>query len=167
MPSKIQFRVPAAFEPLLHPARYKGAWGGRGSGKSHFFAGLAIDDALAWPGISGEGLRIAAIREVQKSLKQSAKRLVEDKLQQLGLGEAQGFKVYREVIELPHDGVMTFTGMQDHTADSVKSMEGFHRAWTEEAHSLAMRSLGLLRPTIRWEDVGRDLASELWFSWNP
>ena len=167
MPSKVRFSVPEVFEPLLHPSRYKGAWGGRGSGKSHFFAGLAIDDALAWPGIAGEGLRIAAIREVQKSLKQSAKRLVEDKLQQHGLGEAQGFKVYREVIELPHDGVMTFTGMQDHTADSVKSMEGFHRAWTEEAHSLSMRSLGLLRPTIRWEDVGRDLASELWFSWNP
>ena len=36
----------AVFEPLLAPARYKGAHGGRGSGKSHFFAGLLIEDSL-------------------------------------------------------------------------------------------------------------------------
>jgi hypothetical protein len=32
------------FEPLLVPARYKGACGGRGSAKSHFFAGLVVED---------------------------------------------------------------------------------------------------------------------------
>lgn len=137
------------------------------SGKSHFFAGLGVEDALRWPGEAGEGLRMACIREVQKSLKQSAKRLIEDKLTEFGLGEAQGFKVFREAIETPGDGLFTFTGMQDHTADSVKSMEGFHRAWVEEGQSLSSRSLGLLRPTIRWEDDSRGLASELWFSWNP
>jgi phage terminase large subunit len=51
--------------------------------------------------------------------------------------------------------------MQDHTADSVKSLEGFDRAWVEEAQSLSDRSLSLLRPTIRADN------SELWFSWNP
>ena len=137
------------------------------SGKSHFFADNVAEDALRWPGEAGEGVRIACIREVQKSLKQSAKRLIEDKLQKFGLGEAQGFKCYTDVIATPGDGLITFTGMQDHTADSVKSMEGFHRAWVEEAHSLSIRSLGLLRPTIRWEDASRNLASELWFSWNP
>jgi phage terminase large subunit len=109
----------------------------------------------------GVGLRAASIREVQKSLKESAKRLVEDKIIEFGLGTQQGFKIYREVIETPGDGIITFTGMQDHTADSVKSMEGFHRAWVEEAQSLSDRSLQLLRPTIRAEQ------SELWFGWNP
>ena len=153
-----KLRIPTAevFEPLLHPARYKGAWGGRGSGKSHFFAGLMIEEALMI-----QGYRAVCIREVQKSLKQSAKRLLEDKLEDYGLGEAQGFKVFREVIETPGDGVITFTGMQDHTADSVKSLEGFDRAWVEEAQSLSDRSMSLLRPTIRKE------GSELWFSWNP
>ena len=95
----INLQIPTAgvFLPLLSPARYKGAWGGRGSGKSHFFAGLSVEDALRWPGEAGEGLRVAAIREVQKSLAQSAKRLVEDKLTDFGLGEAQGFKVYKDV----------------------------------------------------------------------
>lgn len=154
--NKLRIPTAEAFEPLLHPARYKGAWGGRGSGKSHFFASLMIEEALMM-----QGYRAVCIREVQKSLKQSAKRLLEDKLEDYGLGEAQGFKVFREVIETPGDGVITFTGMQDHTADSVKSLEGFDRAWVEEAQSLSDRSMSLLRPTIRKE------GSELWFSWNP
>jgi phage terminase large subunit len=117
---------------------------------------LAIEDAIL-----NRGLRTVAIREVQKSLKESAKRLVEDKLAAFGLGEADGFKVFREVIETPGDGIITFQGMQDHTAESIKSLEGYGRAWVEEAQTLSARSLGLLRPTIREE------GSELWFSWNP
>jgi hypothetical protein len=31
------------FEPLLAPARYKGLYGGRGSGKSHFFGELLVE----------------------------------------------------------------------------------------------------------------------------
>jgi Phage terminase large subunit. len=106
-------------------------------------------------------MRAACIREVQKSLKQSSKRLIEDKLQAYNLGERAGFKVYREVIETPNDGIIIFTGMQDHTADSIKSLEGFDRAWIEEAQSLSSRSLELLTPTMRKE------GSEIWASWNP
>jgi hypothetical protein len=51
--------------------------------------------------------------------------------------------------------------MQDHTADSVKSLEGYDRAWVEEAQSLSVKSMRLLRPTIRKP------GSELWFTWNP
>lgn len=165
--SALQIDTAAVFEPLLTPARYKGAWGGRGSGKSHFFAGLCVEDAIAFPGEAGEGLRMVCIREVQKSLKHSAKSLIESKLSEFGLGEADGFKVFNEVIKTPGDGLIIFQGMQDHTADSIKSLEGFHRAWVEEAQSLSSRSLGLLRPTIRWEDPSRGLTSEMWFGWNP
>ena len=56
---------------------------------------------------------------------------------------------------------MLFMGMQDHTADSIRSLEGFKVAWFEEAHNISQRSLELLIPTIREED------GELWFSWNP
>lgn len=158
---KLQIRTAEVFTPLLQPSRYKGAWGGRGSGKSNFFAELLIEDCLRYPGDFGRGCRVVGIREVQKSLKESAKRLIEDKLGAFGLGEAQGFRVFREVIETPHDGLITFTGMQDHTADSVKSMEAIDRAWVEEAQSLSDRSMTLLRPTIRSDN------SELLFSWNP
>jgi len=158
--SVLSIETAAVFEPLLAPARYKGADGGRGSGKSHFFGGLLIEDAAAEPGESGEGLRAVCIREVQKDLAQSSKALIESKLRDFRLGEAQGFKVYREVISTPKDGVIIFKGMQDYTADSIKSLENFKRAWWEEAQSATAHSLNLLRPTIRAK------GSQLWFSWN-
>lgn len=150
------------FEPLLSPARYKGAYGGRGSGKSHFFAGLLVEDSIREPGErGGEGLRSVCIREVQKDLTQSAKLLIEDKLAVNKLGEADGFKVFRDVIQTPGDGIIIFKGMQEYTAESVKSLEKFKRAWWEEAQTAQAGSLAMLRPTIR-ED-----GSEIWFSWNP
>lgn len=152
----LRIETARAFKALLEPARYKGAWGGRGSGKSQFFSGLLPDYALLH-----RGLRAVCIREVQKSLKESAKRLIEDQLIKYELGEAEGFKVFKEVIETPGDGLIIFQGMQDHTAESIKSLEGMDIAWAEEAQSLSARSLSLLRPTIRKD------GSELWFSWNP
>ena len=127
----LDIRAAAVFDPLLEPSRYKGAWGGRGSGKSHFFAERLIADALRQ-----RGLLSVCIREVQKSLKDSAKRLIEAKLACFGLGEKQGFKIYREAIRTPGDGIIIFQGMQDHTAESIKSLEGFSRALVEEAQSL-------------------------------
>jgi phage terminase large subunit len=149
------------FEPLLAPARYKGAHGGRGSAKSHFFGGLLIEDCLAEPGNSGEGMRAVCIREVQKDLAQSSKLLLETKLRTHGITEADGFKVYRDSIATPRDGLIIFKGMNDYSADSIKSLEGFKRAWWEEAQTATGHSLNLLRPTLR------SPGSELWFSWNP
>jgi phage terminase large subunit len=156
-------RIPTArvFQPLLEPARNKAAWGGRGSGKSHFFGGLMVEDCLAEPGNSGEGMRAICIREVQKDLAQSSKALLEAKLAEHKLGEADGFKVFRDVIQTPGDGVIIFKGMNDYTADSIKSLEGFKRGWWEEAQGATQHSLNLLTPTLRADD------SELWFSWNP
>jgi phage terminase large subunit len=92
----------AVFEPLLSPARDKGAWGGRGSGKSHFFAELMLEDSWAHPGENGgEGLRSVCIREVQKDLAQSSKLLIEGKLAKFGLTEADGFKVYQDASPHP------------------------------------------------------------------
>lgn len=159
--SVLRIETAEVFEPLLAPAPYKGAWGGRGSGKSHFFAGMLIEDCLAEPGESGTGLRSVCIREVQKDLAQSSKALIESKIQRFGLGEKDGFKIFRDVIQTPGDGLMIFKGMNDYTAESVKSLEGFKRAWWEEAQTATAHSLSLLRPTIM-----RINGAQLWFSWN-
>jgi phage terminase large subunit len=121
---------------------------------------MLLEDSLAEPGESGEGLRSVCIREVQKDLAQSSKALIEAKLRDFGLGERDGFKVFRDVIQTPGDGLVIFKGMQDYTADSIKSLENFKRAWWEEAQSATAHSLNLLRPTIRAP------GSQLWFSWN-
>ena len=47
----LRIDTPRVFLPLLVPARYKGAYGGRGSGKSHFFAELLIKDCLCERGM--------------------------------------------------------------------------------------------------------------------
>jgi phage terminase large subunit len=154
--AEINIETPAVFAPLLEPSRYKGAYGGRGSGKSHFFAELLCEDHLI-----NRGMRSVCIREVQKNLKESAKRLLETKLNNLGLSESQGFKVFNEVIQTPGEGLIMFQGMQDHNSESIKSLEGCSRAWIEEAQTLSSRSLSLLRPTIRAP------GSEIWASWNP
>ena len=152
---ELDIPTPAWAEPLLVPMRYKGASGGRSSGKSHFFAELAVEQMVCEP-----DMRFVCIREVQRSLKYSAKSLVESKIR--GLGVEHLFDIMSTEIRRKDGlGIMIFQGMQDHTAESLKSLEGFARAWVEEAQSLSHRSLHLLIPTIREPD------SEIWFSWNP
>jgi len=54
-----------------------------------------------------------------------------------------------------------FHGLQDHTAETIKSFEGIDVAWIEEAQTISHRSLEILRPTIRKP------GSQIWVSWNP
>lgn len=153
--SVLRIETPEWALPLLEPKRYKGAYGGRGSGKSHAFAEMMIEAH-----IMDQSSRSVCVREVQKSLAQSVKRLLELKIEQMNAGSY--FEVQEAVIKSRKgDGLILFQGMQNHTADSIKSLEGYDRAWCEEAQSLSQRSLDLLRPTIRKP------GSELWFTWNP
>lgn len=151
--SKLVIDTPAWAEPLLADARYKGAYGGRGSGKSHFFAELLLEECIR------QKTDAVCIREVQKTLDQSVKKLIEAKIAALNAGAY--FEVQDTRIKAANGGLITFQGMQNHTADSIKSLEGYRIAWVEEAQSLSQKSLDLLRPTIRAP------GSQLWFSWNP
>ena len=138
---------------MLQASRYKGCHGGRGSGKSHFFAELLIETCIL------RKTSAVCIRETQKSIKESVKRLLEQKIEDMGVGSL--FEVMDTMIRCKNGGQIIFQGMQNHTAESIKSLEGYDIAWVEEAQSLSQRSLDLLRPTIRKEN------SEIWFSWNP
>ena len=151
--SVLDLQTPRAFAPLLQPARYKGAHGGRGSGKSHFFAESLLEQHIL------RKVDAVCIREYQRTLQQSVKKLLETKIEQHNAGAY--FEVQDKRLISQRGGVTIFEGMQNHTADSIKSLEGFGIAWVEEAQSLSQRSLDLLRPTIRAD------GSELWFGWNP
>src|SRR6201984_876682 len=113
-----------------------------------------VEECLMVPGTLA-----VCIREVQKSLMQSSKRLIEAKIQRLGVGDQ--FRILHYRITTPGDGLVIFQGMQVATAETIKSLEGFRIAWVEEAQTLSQRSLSLLRPTIRTE------GSQLWANWNP
>lgn len=151
----LTIETPRHLEPMLHPKRYKGLKGGRGSGKSHFFAEDVVERMIL-----DDSHCVVCIREIQKSLKFSAKKLVEDKIREFNASHLFDITL-TEIRRVGGNGIMIFQGMQDHTADSIKSLEGFNTAWVEEAQSISARSLELLLPTIRAE------GSEILFSWNP
>lgn len=152
--STLRLETPRAFAPLISPRSYKGAKGGRGSAKSHWFAGKAVVDCLTEP------TRMVCIREFQRSTKESVKRLLEDKIAAMGVS-SRFRPLESEIQVLDPPGVIVFQGMQSHNAETIKSLEGYRRAWIEEAQSLSQRSLDLLIPTIRAP------GSEIWASWNP
>lgn len=109
-------------------------------------------------------MRAVCVREVQKSLDQSVKQLIVDKINALGVGHC--FEVLESEIHVLDDegnrsGLIIFQGMQNHTAASIKSLEGYRIAWVEEAQSLSAASLKLLTPTLRAP------GAQIWFSWNP
>jgi phage terminase large subunit len=148
--------VAEVFEPLEEPARYKGIHGGRGSAKSNYAGEYVVEQHL-----EHRGFRTLCAREIQKSLKESAKTLIEAKLTKFGLGERDGFKIYNDVISTPGDGLILFQGLRDHTAESIKSIEGLNLAWLEEAQTISKTSLTMLRPTVRAE------GSTILATWNP
>jgi phage terminase large subunit len=153
-PGVLNIEVPRAFLPLLKPARYKGAHGGRGGAKSHFFAEQLVK--RCWL----KSTRAVCIREVQNSLRDSVRQLIIDKIAKFGL-EAD-FEVLESEIRCKRTGsLIIFRGMQHYNAETIKSLEGFDIAWVEEAQTFSETSLQMLRPTIRQE------GSEIWFSWNP
>jgi phage terminase large subunit len=107
-------KIPTAeiFEPLLQRGRYKAVYGGRGSGKSHFFGELLVETCQAERGTSA-----VCIREAQRTLAQSSKRLIESKIAALGVGSH--FKIFSDKIETPGDGLIIFRGMQGYTFKAV------------------------------------------------
>lgn len=151
--SILRVEVPRKLKPLLVRSRYKGAYGGRGGSKSHFFAEQIILRCLQ------SATRVVCIREVQNTIKDSVKQLLIDKIRKLGVSAA--FEVLEGEIRGPDGSLIVFKGMQSYNADNIKSLEAYDIAWVEEAQTLSQHSLDLLRPTLRKE------GSELWFSWNP
>lgn len=148
-----QAEFPGKLRFLFKPKRYKGAFGGRGSGKSWGFA-----RALLIIGAS-KRIRVLCAREVQKSIQQSVHQLLRDQIGALGLGSF--YEVLNTEIRGKNGTEFYFAGLSDQTADSLKSFEGVTHCWVEEAQSVSKRSWDILIPTIRAE------GSEIWITYNP
>ena len=144
---------PKALQFLFKPARYKCAYGGRGSGKSWGFARALLLEGAQKP------LRVLCTREVQKSLADSVHKLLSDQIQAMGLSSF--YEVQQTIIRGRNGTEFTFAGLQSHTVDSIKSYEGVDRVWVEEAHAVSKTSWNVLLPTIRKP------GSEIWVTFNP
>jgi phage terminase large subunit len=147
-----EVELPKWARRLRQPAPLKGIHGGRGSAKSHSIAQTLVLMATERP------LRILCAREIQKSIKESVKALLDAKIEAAGL---TGFYQSLETeIRGANGSLFTFAGLRSNIA-SVKSMEGIDICWVEEAQSISQNSLDVLIPTVRGDN------SEIWFSWNP
>lgn len=146
--------IARVFKPLFDTSyRYKVFYGGRGGGKSYAFA-----DALLLQAAMGHQ-RVLCARETMNSIKDSVKRLLDDRIQVLGLQHK--FVSTNNEIRCPEtNSLFVFSGLRINPQD-LKSLEGITRCWVEEAETVSERSLEILIPTIRAS------GSEIWFSFNP
>lgn len=149
LPAKVQF--------LFERHRYKGARGGRGSGKSESVArALLLLGTGQVPGWEAP-LRILCARETQKSIQESVHQLLVDLIEQMGL---QGhYDVRKAWIRGVNGTLFTFAGLKN--VRNLKSLANYDICWIEEGESVTADSWSKLIPTFR------KAGSEIWLTWNP
>ncbi len=146
-------QIPKAFRELFQPGWRDAAYfGGRGGAKSHSVAGALVIQAAANP------LRVVCAREIQDSLKDSVKQLIEDKISDYGLQDH--FEALRDETRAKNGGKFVYKGMW-RNPDALKSLEGADVFWGEEANRFSSRSIRLIRPTMRKP------GSRMIWTWNP
>lgn len=144
--------LPEWSQRLFEPSRFKAIWGGRGGGKSRSVASALVLKALQKPE------RVLCAREVQKSIKDSSKRLLDDEIARLDVGSF--FTSTESEIRGQNGSLFIFAGLRGN-ASQIKSLEGVTIAWVDEAQVISQASLDTLIPTIRAPK------SEIWLTWNP
>lgn len=140
-------------------ARYRGAYGGRGSGKTFSFAKMSAVVGYR-RGMAGESGQIMCARQHLNSLEDSSLEEVKAAIRSepwLDSYYDLGEKFIRS-----RDGRIryTFTGLR-HSLDSIKSKSGLLLCWVDEAEPVTEEAWRKLTPTVRQP------GSEIWVTWNP
>lgn len=148
------YSLPQKLEPFeKQSARYKIAYGGRGSGKSWGVARLLLDFGTR------SRLRILCAREIMRTISESVHQLLRDQIGELGLGEF--YTVTDNAIRGANGTEFYFAGLRTQDVHKLKSYEGVDICWVEEAQVVSKRSWEILLPTIRKP------LSEIWVTFNP
>jgi len=135
-----QVDLPDYAEDLWTPFRHLFWRGGRGAGKSRTVATGLVLQAME------RHERVLCGREVQKSIKDSVKRLLDDEIDRLGVRAA--FESTETEIRGPNDSLFLFSGIRGN-ANAIKSIEGVTTFWGEEAQTISQASIDTIVPTIR------------------
>ncbi|MBS1169524.1 MAG: phage terminase, large subunit, family [Burkholderiaceae bacterium] len=159
-----QIKLPPKLIPVFSgEADVRGAYGGRGSGKTRSFAKMAAVRGYMYgrAGIKGQ---ILCARQFMNSLDESSleecKRAIEEEPFLLAYYEI-GDKYIKST-----DGNIwfAFAGL-DRNIDSVKSKGRILLCWVDEAEPVTEQAWQTLEPTLREEGDGWN--AELWVTWNP
>jgi PBSX family phage terminase large subunit len=145
--------VPKLLPFLSRRARYKVAYGGRGSGKSRSVARALLARCM------DSTVRVLCAREIQKSMNESVHALLKHEIAALGLGSY--FDVLETTIRCRSTGSeIIYSGLRTNIT-ALTSMQGIDICWIEEASTVSAESLDTLVPTIRND------GSEIWITFNP
>lgn len=150
--TNILVELPPWMQAFKPPARYKVAYGGRGSSKSWAVARRLLIAALE------KKRRILCAREYQYTIRDSVLELLRSQADMLGIGEH--FEVGASYLRCVNGSEFLFRGLHNN-ASEIKSLEGVSICWVEEAHAVTAASWDYLIPTIRTP------GSEIWVTFNP
>ena len=158
--TKAEIRLPPKIVSIFEgSARYRGAYGGRGSGKTRSFALMTAVRGYQW-GMAGKSGQILCAREHLNSLDESSLEEIKSAIRSV-----DWLNSYYEIGEKfvrSRDGRINyvFAGLR-RNLDSIKSKARIILAWVDEAEGVSDSAWQKLIPTVREED------SEIWVTWNP
>lgn len=157
-----------ALPPKLRPvfagrADVRGAYGGRGSGKTRSFAKMAAVRGYMY-GMQGVAGQILCARQFMNSLADSSLEEVKRAIEEEAFLAAY-YEIGEKYIK-SKDGriAFAFAGL-DRNIGSIKSKGRILLCWVDEAEPVTDDAWGILEPTLREE--GGDWNAELWVTWNP
>ena len=147
-----------AYRDYLQPARFKVAYGGRGSAKTRTFATLLVTNVLYF------GWRVVCFREIMESIQDSVYQEIVAEIDRRELTDR--FDILKTEINCPvSGGCFRFSGIRANASrlntQKLKGFANFDAAWLEEANPVSAESWNALIPTMRKD------GSEIWVSFNP
>lgn len=159
-PSPRQILLPPKLVPVFSgPAMYRGAWGGRGSGKTQSFAKMSALRGLQCAGAGQTGLIVCG-REFMNSLADSSFAEVKHAIASEPYLAAR-YDVGDTYIRTNDRRIeFTFVGLR-HNLGSIKSKGRIRLLWVDEAEPASETAWGVVDPTVREENA------EVWITWNP
>lgn len=143
------------YDPSAEFIRYIVFWGGRGSAKSWTVARLILIGLVL-----GFFDRVVCAREIQRSIKDSVKKLLEDQIKLLGLDHYFNIQADRIIVLGRNGAEIIFMGLYRNVSQ-IKSLEGCDVLWIEEAENLTKESWDIVDPTVR------RLGSRIILTYNP
>ena len=158
--STARVELPQKLIPVFTgPADVRGAFGGRGSGKTRSFAKMTAVRAYMWSKEGREGIILGA-RQFMNSLDDSSLEEIKAAIESEPWLKDH-FDIGEKYVRT-RDGRIAykFAGL-DRNIDSIKSKARILLAWVDEAEPVLEEAWIKLIPTLREE------GSELWVTWNP
>ena len=160
-PVAVQIKIPNKLAEvfLAKDVRVRGAYGGRGSGKTVSFAKMAAIRGYELAQAGKTGIILCG-REFMNSLEDSSMAEIKKAIRSMAWLERH-YDIGDKYIRTKDKRIeFAFVGMR-HNLDSIKSKSSIHLFWADEAESISETAWVKTMPTVREHN------SEVWVTWNP